>query len=404
MIKKIPVERLKPGMFVHDLDCGWFGHPFFSSRFEVDGDRTIAKIVQAGIREVYIDTSKGLDAADALTEAEVREEIHASIQAVAEDKTETARAVPAAEEMAAAQAVYRDAQQIAHGFMEDVRLGRQIEVEKVGRVVGRMVDSIFRNQDALLSLGRLRQKDEYTFQHSVGVCVLTVSFSKEMGFDRKTIDEIGVGALLHDVGKMRVPLDILNKPGRLTEEEFEVVKGHVAESDRILSETPGIGQAAVRVAGEHHERYDGSGYPRKLAGEGISIYGQMAAIVDVYDAITSDRVYHKGMEPTAALEKVIEWSRFHFKEDLARKFVQTVGIYPVGSLVRLESGLLGIVVAQGPKGLLYPLVRAVYDSRKERFIPPRDVDLSLLADKGKAERIVGHESPKDWNIDPQRFL
>lgn len=404
MIKKIPVERLKPGMFVHDLDCGWFGHPFFSSRFEVDGDRTIAKIVQAGIREVYIDTSKGLDAADALTEAEVREEIHASIQAVAEDKTETARAVPAAEEMAAAQAVYRDAQQIAHGFMEDVRLGRQIEVEKVGRVVGRMVDSIFRNQDVLLSLGRLRQKDEYTFQHSVGVCVLMVSFSKEMGFDRKTIDEIGVGALLHDVGKMRVPLDILNKPGRLTEEEFEVVKGHVAESDRILSETPGIGQAAVRVAGEHHERYDGSGYPRKLAGEGISIYGQMAAIVDVYDAITSDRVYHKGMEPTAALEKVIEWSRFHFKEDLARKFVQTVGIYPVGSLVRLESGLLGIVVAQGPKGLLYPLVRAVYDSRKERFIPPRDVDLSLLADKGKAERIVGHESPKDWNIDPQRFL
>lgn len=404
MIKKIPVERLKPGMFVHDLDCGWFGHPFFSSRFVVDGDRTIAKIVQAGIREVYIDTSKGLDAADALTEAEVREEIHASIQAVAEDKTETARAVPAAEEMAAAQAVYRDAQQIAHGFMEDVRLGRQIEVEKVGRVVGRMVDSIFRNQDVLLSLGRLRQKDEYTFQHSVGVCVLMVSFSKEMGFDRKTIDEIGVGALLHDVGKMRVPLDILNKPGRLTEEEFEVVKGHVAESDRILSETPGIGQAAVRVAGEHHERYDGSGYPRKLAGEGISIYGQMAAIVDVYDAITSDRVYHKGMEPTAALEKVIEWSRFHFKEDLARKFVQTVGIYPVGSLVRLESGLLGIVVAQGPKGLLYPLVRAVYDSRKERFIPPRDVDLSLLADKGKAKRIVGHESPKDWNIDPQRFL
>lgn len=404
MIKKIPVERLKPGMFVHDLDCGWFGHPFFSSRFEVDGDRTIAKIVQAGIREVYIDTSKGLDAADALTEAEVREEIHASIQAVAEDKTETARAVPAAEEMAAAQAVYRDAQQIAHGFMEDVRLGRQIEVEKVGRVVGRMVDSIFRNQDALLSLGRLRQKDEYTFQHSVGVCVLTVSFSKEMGFDRKTIDEIGVGALLHDVGKMRVPLDILNKPGRLTEEEFEVVKGHVAESDRILSETPGIGQAAVRVAGEHHERYDGSGYPRKLAGEGISIYGQMAAIVDVYDAITSDRVYHKGMEPTAALEKVIEWSRFHFKEDLARKFVQTVGIYPVGSLVRLENGLLGIVVEQGRRGLLYPLVRAVYDTRKERFIPPRDVDLSLLADKGKAERIVGHESPKDWNLDPQRFL
>lgn len=404
MIKKIPVERLKPGMFVHDLDCGWFGHPFFSSRFEVDGDRTIAKIVQAGIREVYIDTSKGLDAADAPTEAEVREEIHARVAAAAADKEEAARTVPVREEMAAAQAVYRDAQQIAHTFMEDARLGRQIEVEKVGRVVGRMVDSIFRNQDALLSLGRLRQKDEYTFQHSVGVCVLMVSFSKEMGFDRKTIDEIGVGALLHDVGKMRVPLEILNKPGRLTEEEFEVVKGHVAESDRILSETPGIGQAAVRVAGEHHERYDGSGYPRKLAGEGISIYGQMAAIVDVYDAITSDRVYHKGMEPTAALEKVIEWSRFHFKEDLARKFVQTVGIYPVGSLVRLESGLLGIVVAQGLKGLLYPLVRAVYDSRKERFIPPRDVDLSLLADKGKAERIVGHESPKDWNIDPQRFL
>jgi len=209
---------------------------------------------------------------------------------------------------------------------------------------------------------------------------------------------------VHDVGKMQTPDHILNKPGRLTDEEFTVMRHHVVASREILEITPNISQTALQVAAQHHERFDGSGYPHRLKGSEISPIGQMAAIIDVYDAITSDRVYHKGMPPTEALRKLFEWSRFHFNPELVHTFARVVGIYPVGALVRLESGRLAVVVEHRASDVLHPLVRVIFDGRRNHYLKPEDVDLSRPMGHGGADRIVGHESPEKWQIDPMRFL
>jgi putative nucleotidyltransferase with HDIG domain len=287
---------------------------------------------------------------------------------------------------------------VVHSIMTDIRLGKQIEVEKVEPVVERVTESIFRNKDALTSLSRIKQKDNYTFQHSVSVCALLVSFTRAMEYERDVILEVGIGGLLHDIGKMKVPDAVLNKPGALTASEFTVMQSHAALGRDLLKETRDIPETAILVASQHHERFDGTGYPDKLKDGAISTFGQMAAIVDVYDALTSNRIYHKGMEPTAALKKLFEWSKFHFNEELVQHFIRVIGIYPVGSLVSLESGQLAVVVQQGEKNLLQPLVRVIFDLEKG-FITPRDLDLADSHD-----HIVYHELPDKWGIDPFKYI
>lgn len=305
--------------------------------------------------------------------------------------------VSAQEERGRAAKVQEEARRVATDLMQDVRLGKQIEIARIEPVVSDMVDSVFRNKDALISLGRIREADLYTFQHSVNLCVLMVAFAKSLGHDHDTITRIGIGAMLHDIGKMKVPEEILNKPGKLTDEEFSVMKGHATISANLLAESPGIDPISVAVAYEHQERWDGTGYPRKLKGDEISQYGQMSAIVDVYDAITSDRCYHKGMHPTEALGRMLEWSKNHFNPVLTQQFIQCVGIYPVGTVVRLESGRLAVVVEAGERNMMLPIVRLVYDTRKRAYLAPRDIDLAKASDT-RPDRIVGHEEPDKWGI------
>jgi putative nucleotidyltransferase with HDIG domain len=293
--KKIPVAELTPGMYVADLGAGWMDHPFL--RNTSPDRRDCAQIAKAGIREVYIDPAKGLDVADAPTEHEVREELEAEMIRVATDVTPIHK-VTTREELGRARKVHGEANKIIHNIMNDVRLGKQVQVEAVEPLVEQMTESILRNAGALLSLCRVKNKDDYTFQHSVSVCALLVAFCRAAGLDAKTIHLAGVGGLLHDIGKVRVPDKILNKPGQFTEDEFAIMKRHVVESRNILDETDGISEISIQVAHEHHERYDGSGYAQGLKGEAISKMGRMAAICDVYDAITSNRVYHKGWRRT----------------------------------------------------------------------------------------------------------
>jgi putative nucleotidyltransferase with HDIG domain len=267
--------------------------------------------------------------------------------------------------------------------------------------VEKMVDSIFRQQDALIPLARLKTHDEYTFQHSVSVCALMVAFARGLKLSRDIIKEIAIGALLHDVGKAKVPDSILNKPAKLTDAEFTKMKSHVVQSIIILQNTPGISQIALDVAGQHHERFDGTGYPNKLKGDEISLYGQMGAIVDVYDAITSERVYHKGMPPTEALKKLLEWSKFHFNPEMVQTFIRTLGIYPSGSLVRLNSNRLGIVLEQHAEKMLQPRIKVFYHAEKHYYLPPEEID---LARPGCQDKIVSHESFEKWGIDPAKWL
>lgn len=404
MIKNVSVAKLKPGMYIHDLNCGWMDHPFTLNQFIISAPEQIKVIVDAGLHEVYIDTDRGLDVLDAQTIEEVKVELDAKMVEIATEKPEPEQYRAMAEEMVKAKKAYTEANRIITNMMQDIRLGKQIETEQAAVIVEQMTNSIFRNKDALLSLTRLRSKDDYTFQHSVSVCTLLVSFGRALGLERDTIQSIGVGALLHDVGKMKVPDAVLNKPGKLTDDEFKIMKSHVVHSRVLLEDTPGMNQIGIDVAAQHHERYDGSGYPLGLKGDGISLYGQMAAIVDVYDAITADRCYHKGMETPVALRKLVEWSKFHFNEKLVHAFVRSVGIYPVGTLVKLESELLGIVYEQHEKNLLTPKIRLVYDGKRKNFISPRDVDLAKPVGKGGADRIMGYEDPKSWNIDPMKYL
>ncbi len=400
-IKKIPVEKLRPGMYIEDVNCSWLDHPFVANPFPVKDDKRIQEIRALGIHEVYIDTAKGLDLADAPTQAEVRSEIGERMAAIAEEPRKREPRTELAVEVQRARKLHGEANRVVKGMLRDIRLGKQIEMELVEPLVERMVDSIFRNQDALLPLARLKEHDNYTFQHSVSVCALLVAFARSLGLERKIIKEIAIGGLLHDVGKAQVPDEILNKPAKLTDAEFAKMKSHVVQSIVILQNTPGISQIALDVAGQHHERFDGTGYPNKLKGEEISLYGRMGAIVDVYDAITSDRVYHTGMAPTAALGRLLEWSKYHFDPALVRTYVKCVGIYPTGSLVRLESGRLAIVREQHGDKMMQPKVTVIFHTEHRRYLPPEDMDLAW---SGCRDRITGHEEFEDWGIDPKRWV
>jgi len=402
MTKKISVQQLKPGMFVADLGSEWMAHPFLRSSFSVKDEATIRKIVEAGIHEVYIDPEKGIDAPDAPTRQEVVRQLDAEMHQAVGAPAPAPR-VSAAEEMGRAKKVHSEANKIIHNIMHDVRLGKQVSVEAVEPVVERVTESILRNGGALLSLCQVKNKDDYTFQHSVSVCTLLVAFCHAVGLDDATVRLAGVGGMLHDIGKVRMPDAVLNKPGRLTEDEFDTMKRHVVESKNILEQTAGIAEVSMQIAYEHHERYDGSGYAQGLKGDQISRMGQMAAICDVYDAITSNRVYHQGMAPHEALRKIFEWSKFHFNPALVQQFLRTIGIYPVGTLVMLESGRVGVVLDQYHENLLQPLVRVFYDSKSRQYIPPQELDLAKPVGAGGADRIVSHETPEKWGIDPSRY-
>ncbi|KAI5915344.1 HD-GYP domain-containing protein [Thauera sp. 2A1] len=394
MIKLIPIGRLRPGMYIHDLNCGWLQHDFVRNRFLVEGEDDVRKVRAIGVREVYVDTARGLDP-DALPLAPAAAPAAAPASGEAPAVRTGSKAANAFER---ARALHREATQIVRDMLVDIRLGKQIELEKVEPLVTRIVDSIFTQQDALLPLARLKQHDNYTFQHSVSVCALMTAFARTLELPREIIREIAIGALLHDVGKARVPDEILNKPARLTDAEFEKMKNHVVQSKIILQATPGISDIALDVAAQHHERHDGTGYPNRLKGEAISLYGQMGAIVDVYDAITSNRVYHKGMPPTEALRKILEWSAMHFKPTLVQAFIRSVGIYPTGSLVRLESRRLAVVQAQHADKPMQPTVKVIFHTAGH-YLQPEDVDLRRSQDQ-----IVGYEDFAVWNIDTARWL
>lgn len=399
MIKKIAVNSLKVGMYIHDLDASWMSHPFLRNRFPVDNQKVIDEVLGAGIKHVYIDTERGLDFEMAVPIDIVKEEIAESKQRVADEQAGLVKEVSFESELVRAQSIVSEAHSAVRGFMQEVRFGKQIEKAAVDEVVDDVVESIFRNQDALITLSRIKSVDQYTYMHSISVCVLMTAFARAMAFDADTIRQISVGALLHDIGKMRVSSEILNKPGKLNMDEFQLMKCHVDLGEELLAEQDWMSELSLSVVREHHERIDGSGYPKGLAGDEISEVGRMAAIVDVYDALTSNRCYKKSWEPTYTLGKMLEWSRDHFGEVIAHQFVRCVGIYPVGTLVRLNSGMIAVVVDQHEDHLLQPRVRVVFNETAGRGVEPEDVELADSEDS-----IADAVSPNKLRIDPMEFL
>jgi len=403
MIKKVHKADLRLGMFIHDLNCGWMDHAFLRNSFMLRKESDLQKLLESGITDIYIDTIKGIDCGQAPTLSEVEADLSARMLATPAPTTPPSGAQTThQEELQFARQIQKEASKVIHSVLGDVRLGKQIQVERLQPVVAQITESILRNQGTLVSLCRIREGDTYTFQHSVSVCTLLVAFCRYMELSPEIIHEAGIGGMLHDIGKMRVPDHILNKPDKLTDPEFLIMKSHVVLGLETLRETPGISRTVIQVAGEHHERFGGSGYPEQLSGGEISQLGRMAAIVDVYDAITSNRIYHKGMEPPAALTKLFEWSEQHFDPELVQHFIQAIGIHPVGSLVRLASGRLAVVMEQGQSGLLFPKVRVVFDLHRNRKLSPADLDLAAPESGGDA--ILRNEDPEAWGINPYDYL
>lgn len=399
MLKKIPVERLAPGMFVHDLGVAWAEHPFAFNRFKLKSDDQIAELMAAGLHAVYIDTDKGDDVLDAPTAADVRAEADARLMAAATE-TPAAQHVAIHEEIQNARLLYQRAGDVVRDVMHDGRLGKAVQVENVAALVDDITQSVVRNSGALLAMLRLKNKDDYTFMHCVSVGTLMVTFGRALGLQGEPLRQAGIGGFVHDVGKTLVPDAILNKAGRLTEGEFLLIKRHPAEGHQILKRSSNVSDAPLDITLHHHERIDGKGYPQKLAAADISQLARMAAIVDVYDAITSDRPYHKGIAPTEALRKMLEWCNGHFDETLLRQFIRCVGIYPTGTLVRLDNGWLAVVLEQNHADLLRPMVRACYCTTTRAPIAPRDIDLA----REHMYRIIADESPHAWGVEPMAWL
>ena len=401
MIKRITIDKLRPKMYVSDLNCDWIPHHNMPKEGRIPNFALVEELKRRGIKEVYIDTERGIDEEDALSQQEVERTNQSKLDKAAEGYMASAGSVSVEEELLKANKLHDKAKGIMSDVLADVKFGRPLESEAFDDLADGMIDSVMRNHNALACLGRIRQKDNYLMEHSINLAVLMGIFAKSMKIDRDTMHQTMVGALLHDIGKIMIPDNILHKPGKLDDNEFARIKHHVIFSRELLKKTPGIQPLTVDVAAQHHERIDGSGYPEGLTGCQICREGKMVAITDVYDAITADRCYHKGLAPTAALKKLLEWSGSHLEESLVHKFIRSMGIYPVGSLVMMESERLAVVIEASEKDQSRPIVKIIYHSRLKQFMPIQIIDLSKATSQDSIKHSV---DPDKWRIKVSDFL
>ncbi|GAA78720.1 metal-dependent phosphohydrolase domain-containing protein [Pseudoalteromonas sp. BSi20495] len=352
----------------------------------------IDKLKKAGILEVEIDPDKTL--VNTVPEKELE-----STSAVKIKRDPWQKAHSAEQEMGKAKKLYDEAKTLQLKAFKEIKAGRKIDIAPFRELASGFMDSVFRNQDALACLTQMRQKDAYLLEHSINVSILMSIFAKHLEIDKEIIEQLTTGALLHDIGKIKIPDEIINKPGRFSDAEFEIMKKHSLFSKEIL-EGSGLKGIAVDIAGMHHERLDGKGYPFGKKGNEISQYVRMASIVDVYDALTAERVYKAGMEPIKAFKILKEGCPDSFDPVLLTKFIQCIGIHPVGTLVRLSSQKVGLVTESNPASPLKPIVKTFYSAKHSRYTEVQDID---LANKKTLDTLESTVKPKEYNIDLERF-
>ncbi|MFN3354959.1 MAG: HD domain-containing phosphohydrolase [Pseudomonas sp.] len=282
---------------------------------------------------------------------------------------------PMQDELVAAQAICGRAKIAVVEMFGHARMGRALELESVSALVEDISNSIARHPDAFISLARLKSIDDYTYMHSVAVCALMIAVGNQLGLSNAMIRRVGMAGLLHDIGKMAIPGAILNKPGKLSDDELQLVRTHPLEGEKTLLATAQMCEMVVDVCLHHHEKVDGTGYPHQLVGDQISLVARMAAVCDVYDAITSDRAYNQGWDPAVAIQQMSTWEG-HFDDEVFRAFLKSVGIYPVGSIVQLKSGSIGVVIEQHADSLLTPKIKVFFLPVLNIFIPHQIIDLS----------------------------
>jgi HD-GYP domain-containing protein (c-di-GMP phosphodiesterase class II) len=423
MRKKIPVSELRKGMYVTELDRPWIGTSFLFQGFEVTGDDVIAELRRC-CQFVFIDTemeaaagtpahkpvsqtastTRRLSEQDPLASLEFKLLKKTAPSAHAEHRYRDE--IPLQDEMGNARKVESRSRELIYTIMDDVRLGRSLPTVEAKKVVAELVESVVRNPDALVWLTQLKNQDEYTALHSIRVCILALTFGRHLELPPEHLNVLGIGALLHDIGKLKIPDAILNKPARLTDAEYTIMKTHVPLGVALLESSPGIPAAAIEVTGRHHERYSGQGYISGYSGDNIGLFGMMGAIVDCYDAVTSDRSYQAGISAYDALALLYKGRNSDFHTGLVEQFIQCMGIYPIGSIVEMSSGSVGVVVSINRARRLKPMVALVLNADKQPYAPATVVDLfsSPLDGAGRPLEIKRILPAGTFDINPSAYL
>ncbi|MBS7351336.1 MAG: HD-GYP domain-containing protein [Comamonas sp.] len=402
MLKKIAVDQLRLGMYIHSLGGAWIHHPFWRSQFLLDTAKDLQQLRASKIPELWIDLRRGLDVfspTHTATSLDPMPEHTASAHTLAENS-------PLALELAQARQLCEQAREAVQDMFQEARMGKAIDVNTCTALVQEISDSLAKNPDALISVARLKTADTYTYMHSVAVSALMAALARQLGYSEEQVQQAALAGLLHDVGKARADIEILNKPGALTDAEFEHIKQHPVTGYRLLQKS--VADTLVLDAClHHHERLDGKGYPDGLKGTQISELARMAAICDVYDAITSDRPYKRGWSPAIALRHMSQWCGNHLDERLFRAFVKTLGVYPVGSLVRLSNQELAVVFAPCAENTLVPKVVRFFDIdnccwlRQPVLTDLRECQVQPSNGGGDALSIIRREDPNTWPFDCQ---
>lgn len=404
MLKTVSTKQVRLGMFIQELKGAWIDHPFWKKAFKLEDAADLTKLQKSVIKEVVIDICKGLDVAEpeVVVEAPFMPKTEVPAEVALAEPAPLLKPVPspkpkrvtANEERVRAKQIINASKQAVTSMFSDARMGKAIKAEAAMQLVDDIAASVSRNEGALLSLVRLKNKDDYTYMHSVAVCALMVALSNELGLSEAETKQAGLAGLLHDIGKAAISMDVLNKPGALTDDEFALVKLHPERGHALLIQANIIDEVVLDVCLHHHEKVSGMGYPHQLKADDISQFAKMGAVCDVYDAITSNRPYKAGWEPGVSLQRMAQWAD-HFDDHIFKAFVKSVGIYPIGSMVKLKSGRLAVVVDQSPKSLLTPILKVFFSTKSKTRLPVEVLDLSSPSAQ---DSIIGHESPALWGI------
>lgn len=351
---KIDVAQLTIGMYVIELDRPWTETSFLFQGFRISQQQEI-RLLQEACKHVWVDSQRTVGVK----------------QQIIENHAQTAELQPIvgkvnfSQEVDQASPVWHAAREESLRLLEAVRLGQELDVKAVKAVVRECVDSILRNPAAMLWLARIKNSDHYTAEHSLRVAIFAIALGRELGLADYQLEQIGVCGMLHDVGKIKVPSAILNKPGALTAEELRIMQSHAIEGRRLLMSNQQVTPATVDVAYSHHERLDGKGYPRGLDARRIPYFAKIIAVVDAYDAINSDRVYSKGKSSLESLRILFDAANSHFDEEIVGHFIRLIGIYPPGEIVELTTGEVGIIIGCSPASKLKPKILRVLDANKK---------------------------------------
>ena len=354
------------------------------------------------IEELYIDTNKGDDSPHAITKEASEEKLNTEIIDIAQKKQadRDTKSTNLDKELEKASKLHTEALSLVNHAMSSAKSGQAVDITPFENMADNFMDSVVRNQNALACLSRIRQKDNYLMEHSVNVAVLMSILGKHLELERSYLHQCVTGALLHDIGKILIPDSVLHKPDKLTNDEYSIMKKHATYSQKILQRNARFSQVSINVAAQHHERMDGRGYPLGLKGDEISVEARMASVVDIYDAITADRVYHKGMTPSNALKRMMEWCGPHLDTQYVHSFIKAIGVYPVGSFVKLNNDTAAVVIEENDDSLK-PVVKVIFNLKTNSYTQVTKKDLSQ---DGTQERVTQVLDPIDFGINLKDFM